>query len=471
MHSHRLLRSILSGLNDIEEWRLGNAALAAAKGYPREFPAELIDDWGIVFLDVVIEAGSGDIVCHEVNGPNGVGTDALTGDSRFRAENEARQTLQRIRDYGYLDANGRLTQPVAALHAHQHWRFFRTGGEFFPRVDHYAACLDSVLPGNDVALRGASQPIGDEDIAVVFGDVATVAAALSVDPRTRRFMYGGRPVVFIGNPNLLAELVRVERLTRDGRRYPDADLRVLHAGRLTEAIHDKGLQQLLLKRTGIRPLDYFEAPTREAALRQTQAMLKRGAVVLKPNAGSGGAGIRVAVRGMSDTEIEALIASVIEDCRAKYGENVERMLFPLRGFEFVRSTGYPMADGGHVWDLRIGVLFEPGRAQVFPVSIRIAPDPFDEQSFHLARDQWVSNVGGRQVTLLKSGMDDEALAAVGMTPEKLELAMRASLTWTLKAWDAAMRDGGAKGSVYEDDCESSDPSFYPVEKFAAGGRS
>jgi hypothetical protein len=147
------------------------------------------------------------------------------------------------------------------------------------------------------------------------------------------------------------------------------------------------------------------------------------------------------------------------------------MLFPLRGFEFVRSTGYPMADGGHVWDLRIGVLFEPGRAQVFPVSIRIAPDPFDEQSFHLARDQWVSNVGGRQVTLLKSGMDDEALAAVGMTPEKLELAMRASLTWTLKAWDAAMRDGGAKGSVYEDDCESSYPSFYPVEKFAAGGRS
>src|SRR5512134_2930031 len=102
-------------------------------------------------------------------------------------------------------------------------------------------------------------------------------------------------------------------------------------------------------------------------------MLTRGAVVVKPNAGSGGAGIRVAVPGMGDAEIQSLIASVIEDCRAKYGEHVERMVFPLRGFEFVRSTGYPMADGGHVWDLRIGVLFEPGRAQVFPVSIRIAP--------------------------------------------------------------------------------------------------
>ena len=64
---------------------------------------------------------------------------------------------------------------------------------------------------------------------------------------------------------------------------------------------------------------------------------------------------------------------MIEDCRAKYGEHVERMVFPLRGFEFVRSTYYPMADGGHVCDLRIGVLFEPGRAQVFPVSLRIAP--------------------------------------------------------------------------------------------------
>ena len=74
------------------------------------------------------------------------------------------------------------------------------------------------------------------------------------------------------------------------------------------------------------------------------------------------------------------------------------------------------------------------------------------------------------MTLLKSGMDDEVLNTVGMTPEKLDRAMQASVTWTLKAWDAAIRDGGSKGSVYEDDCESSDPSFYPVEKFAAGGR-
>jgi len=315
MHSHKLLRSVLSSLNDIEEWRLGNAALAAAKGYPRQCPAEPIDDWGLVFLDVVIEAGSGELVCHEVNGPNGVGTDALIGDSRFRAENEARQTAHRARERGYLGTNGRLKRPITALHAHVHSRFFRTGGEFFPRVDHYASCVESVLPGNNVALCGASEPLGGEDIAVVFGDVAAVGAGLSVDPQTGSFVYRGRPVVFIGNPNLLPELVRIGRLERDGRRYLGADLRVLYGGRLTETIHDKGLQQLLLKRTGIRPLEYFEAPTREAALRQTRSMLERSAVVLKPNAASGGTGVRVAVRGMSDLEIETLIGSVIEDCR------------------------------------------------------------------------------------------------------------------------------------------------------------
>ena len=49
MQSHQYLRSILAGLNDIEEWRLGDAALARAKGYPREFPAVVLDDWGLLF--------------------------------------------------------------------------------------------------------------------------------------------------------------------------------------------------------------------------------------------------------------------------------------------------------------------------------------------------------------------------------------------------------------------------------------
>jgi len=261
--------------------------------------------------------------------------------------------------------------------------------------------------------------------------------------------------------------VRLGRLARSGNGYAGADLRTVHGWRLTKAVHDKGLQQALMRGTGLRPLRYFEAFSEEEALAGAKEMLRAGPVVLKPNAGSGGTGVHVVVPEMDDATISARIASVLSDCRDKYGANVESFVWPLRGFEFVRSTDYPMEDGGHVWDLRIAVLFEPGRAQLFPVSLRIAPQAFDPSTFHDARDQWISNVSGRSVTLLKSGMDDAALEAVGLTPEKLEAAFKGTLRWTLKAYDAAIRGGGAKGSVHEDACEAADPSFYPVEKFGA----
>ncbi len=167
---------------------------------------------------------------------------------------------------------------------------------------------------------------------------------------------------------------------------------------------------------------------------------------------------------MSDEAIAGRLDALLADCLAKYGENVEATIYPLGGFEFVRSTGYPMADGEHLWDLRFAVLFEPGRAQAFPVSLRFAPQPFDPATFHLDRGQWISNVSGRRETLLKSGMDDDVLQKVGMTDERMKEAMQACVRWTAKAWDHSVRDGGA---VYEDACEERDESFYPVEKFMA----
>jgi hypothetical protein len=452
---HDITRIVFSSLNDIEEWKLGNPALAAAKGFPRTYPAPLIDDWGIVFADFAIDAASGALVCHEVNGPNGVGSDALTGDSLARAENESRQAMRRAKDFGFLDG-GQLKTPVATIHAHQHWKFFRTGGEFYPRVAQFADAIGRALPETRVAVRGAGEALFEEDIAVVVGDVPSVAAHLSVDPATGLFEYRGRPCIFIGNPNLLTELTRI------GRDVSNADARAFHAWRLVSAINDKALQQKLLRGTGIRPLRHFEARSRDDAFTKTKEALRHGPVVLKPNGGSGGAGVHAVVPAMNDAEIRARIDRVIADCVAKYGENAQTTAFPIRGFEFVRSTAYAMADGGHLWDLRIAVLFEPGHAQAFPVSLRLAPEPFDAHRFHLDRDQWISNVSGRQVTFLKSGMDDVVLAAVGMTGEKLEQAMAASLAWTAKAWDLAIR-----GSTYEDECEEAAPGFYAVEKFRA----
>jgi hypothetical protein len=465
-HSHRLMRTLASRHNDIEEWRLGDPALAAAKGYPREFRAEIIDDWGIVFLDLAIDAGSGELTCHEVNGPNAVGSDALTGDSSARARNEAMQAARRAHDLGLLHADGKLRRHVVTVHAHQHWAFFRTGGEFFPRVAQFAEGLEEFLPGNAVAVREAGEPFGAEQITVVFGEVPRVASGLSINQQDR-FEFSGKPVIFAGNPNLLPELVRLGKVHAHYSAELGPAMRVLPAWRLTPIIHDKALQQRLLRGTGIRPQRHFEATSTADAMSKTREALRHHAVVLKPNGTSGGAGVHIVVPGMSDEKIRERIEKLLSDCRIKYGDNVEHMIFPLRGFEFIPSTAYPMAAGGHLWDLRIAVQFEPGKASAYPVSIRFAPKPFDPATFHDDRDQWISNVSGRQSTHLKSGMDDEVLNAVGLTPERMDLALKASVTWTLKAWDHSVRNGGYKDTVYEDEAERENPSFYPRMKFTA----
>jgi hypothetical protein len=465
--AHHLVRLALAGLGDIEEWRLGDPSRAKALGYPRQSAAEILDGYGTVFVDVVLDAATGAPVCHEVNGPNAVGSDALTGESSLRASLEAAQATRTAEELGLIDRDGAVIRPFVTAHAHQHWSAFRTGGEFYPRVDEFAGRLADGLGTATVARRAASHDLGSEDVSVVMGDVPSVAAGLTTDATTGRFEYHNRPVVFLGNPNLIPELVRTGTLERpDGRSLP-APLRVFHAWRLVHIVHDKARQQRLLRGTGIRPLAHFEACSRDEAIDcATRFVDQYGPVVLKPNAASGGAGIHVVVPGMAMDEIAARVDAVVREYVAKYGPDSERTVFPIRGFEFVQSTGYPLEGRRHLWDLRFCVLFEPGRAYTFPVSMRLAPAPFDPKTFHLDRDQWISNVSGRQVTLLKSGMDDDALAAVGFTDELLDDVMTSCVHWTMNAWDASVRDGGSGSSVYEDDCELEDPSFYPRDRFS-----
>lgn len=461
---HELLRIALAGNGDIEEWRLGDADRARAKGYPRPFAAPVLDDAGTVFVDVTLDHETRAPVCHEVNGPNGVGSDALTGESSLRAAIEARQAGRRVRELGLLDEDGATREPVVTVHAHQHWPVFRTGGEFYPRVDRFRDLLRDELPGNQVRMRGAGEHLGDESVAVVVGDVPAVAAGMTVDAASG-FRHKGRPVIFAGNPNLLPELERTGRLAPRKQTTADAALRSFHAWRLVRLFHDKARQQALLLGTGIRPLQHFEARTRDEVVDRATRMLDDGPCVLKPSAASGGVGVYALVPGMTRDEIVARVDAVVADYVAKYGPNAEAVVYPIDGFEFARSTGYPMDDGAHLWDLRIAVLFEPGCAWAFPVSMRLAPLPFDPKSYWLDRDQWVSNVSGRQSTLLKSGMDDDALAAVGFDDDVLDRVITASVKWTTNAWDASARNGGDGGAVYEDDCERADSTFYPSGKF------
>jgi nitroreductase len=67
-------------------------------------------------------------------------------------------------------------------------------------------------------------------------------------------------------------------------------------------------------------------------------------------------------------------------------------------------------------------------------------------------------------------MDDAALAAVGMTPEKLEEVFSACVAWTVTAWAQSKRDAAASDIAYEDACERADPNFYPRHKFFASGK-
>jgi hypothetical protein len=463
---HQLTRIVFGGLDHIDEWRLGSPLLAAHKRYPRKFVADVLDDFGMVFIDVVLEHSTGRLVCHEVNGPNGVGSDALTGESSLRADNEARQAARRAAEMG-IASGTRMKDGLVTIHAHQHWKAFRTGCEFYPRVADFADCLGRHLPEAEISLRGAMESLGHERVSVVAGDVPSIAKKLAVNARHRRLEYEGRPVVFVGNPNVLPELVRIGKLSGGPRMSELVDLRVFHAWRLLRAIHDKALQQKLLEGTGIDPLHCFEAYQLDEAIARTRESLERGPMVLKPNGTSGGTGVHVVVPHMTDDDIQGRLQAVIADCVAKYGPNTESTVLPWRGFEFVRSTGYPLVGGMHLWDLRIAVLFEPGEAQVFPVSMRVTPKPFDPQTFHLDRDQWVSNVSGRTGSLLLSGMDDAALASVGWIGDKLEQCFEAAVNWTAKAWDASVRDGGCGGFVHEDYCEREDQHFYPRRSAAA----
>ncbi|MEM9301768.1 MAG: hypothetical protein AAGE01_06640 [Pseudomonadota bacterium] len=465
--STELLRMVLAQFGDIEEWRLGDPELAAQLGYPRSFSAPIISDYATLFIDYTLDARDGKPVCHEVNGANAVGSDALTGDSSRRAKLEAQQAVNRSREFGLLGQDLRPSRGIVTIHAHQHWRWFRTGGEFYPRVDAFAEALRNHWPGHAIVPRSAGDALGDETVSVMVGDVPAIGERLAFDEQTRQLTVDGRTVVFVGNPNVLTELVRLGKIDGEALAPDHPAVRVLHGARLFTAVQDKVLQQVFFRDTAVRRLRTLTLPDRSNAVRVLRRALAVGPLVVKPNGTSGGAGVHVVTPAMADAEIETVLDRLVDDCLAKYGEGFEDVLFPLRAFEFVASTGFERAGGGHLWDLRVGLELQPGRIDAYPVSMRLTPAPFDPKTFHKDRAQWVSNVSGRTERLLYSGMDQAALDAVGLTAARMEDLFAASVTWAMRAWDAAGRGSGA---VYEDRCELENPDFYPQQAFDTGAR-
>ena len=240
----RLARIIVSGIRDIEEWRLGDPALAEAKRYPREYPAELLDDFGMLFIDLTIDARDGSLVCHEVNGPNAVGSDALTGDSTHRADNEARQALRRAKEIRLSQARRIVRQAsrdrscapaLAVLSAPAVSSFRASPGLATFLQNCFREMRSAPIPRPMLWAMRMSRSL--------MGDVPAVCANIEVNPENGMFEYRGRPIVFMGNPNLIPELERIGRVSHLCRTSGEVNLRPMHAWRLCGLVHDKARQQ------------------------------------------------------------------------------------------------------------------------------------------------------------------------------------------------------------------------------------
>lgn len=221
---------------------------------------------------------------------------------------------------------------------------------------------------------------GTDVCNIVVGDLPTLASELEVDRATLRFK--GHTVTFATNPNLLPALARAG--------HQDVDLGVFHEGQHARTVHDKGLQQDLCEGTPFTTLRHGAASSVEDAVRLVRELHDLGqAAVVKPNATSGGVGIRVVPVG--DDPVAA-VAAVVDETVARYGNGAATTALPLRIFEFATAHPLPHVDGAHLWDLRIEVLGRPGLITARPVMVRLCPAAFTGA---LSHDAVVSNLTGR----------------------------------------------------------------------------
>lgn len=251
--------------------------------------------------------------------------------------------------------------------------------------------------------------------------------------------YRDLPVVSVGNVNLLAELVRKGIIERHGAHY-DVDYDVFHDGRLAALIHDKGAQQLLAQGTGFVPIRHLDAMTVDEVVAGIQSLLRDGVpAVIKPNATSGGAGIDFFSPGATDAEIRKTLDHQVETVIAKYGPEAQKSLWPIRVFEFAESTGYPVGDQRHLWDMRIACIMRPGEVEMTVCGLRLCPDPFAPGIYD--RATCCSNTTGRvpstarfRAPLAEAGQPTDLIRAAGVDDMAFEQILNACAAWCEAAW-------------------------------------
>jgi hypothetical protein len=405
--------------------------LRSPEARSHHFPAKT-DAYSIALLDVTIDV-SGALRLIEANGSNGASTSLSAGGDNNRAAHMC-ATLEARHPHG---------EKAVALLGHQ--AGFLLIPEFFRRAE----CFHEKVSGvRRSALRAPEEPLGDEDLTVVAGELGAIASHCAA--QQGRLFYRGRPVVFGTNTNLVPELARQSRI-----HYHEGDTDLMtdffHEGKLVPLIHDKYAQQRVAAGTGIVPLLCTEVYSRDACLSEVHRLRSSGTTLfLKMNGGSGGAGIEILPGRLTESKVKERWDALITSATQKYGPAIDKTIYPVRIFEFARSTDYLVAGKPHLWDLRVQCLISPGSVDVAPVLIRLCPEPFDERVF--SRDSVVSNLTGREPSLryVRSPWraadcgTGSVLEQCGFTPEIYDRLLRACVAWCEHALSS---DGHGKTST------------------------
>jgi|GEM_PF-2476671 len=398
-------------------------------GRPKErsrfYRAKNIDGHAICSIDLALDIhGNWRVI--EVNGSNG-GLSSLGdphGDQR-RAEHQleaASQRLAKVDRGAVLIAYSADSIILSEIMARAHL--------IHDQIGRTAACE-----------IGNAALDADTPFVVVVDTVERIAEQVTL--RDGALFYRDRPVVSVGNTNLLPALVRSGVLKRDGNGYDLADLSVFHDGPLAPIVHDKGAQQEIAKGTGLDPVQWQNCWTAGDVVRAVRSFGDRGlASVIKPNATSGGTGIEFFGPDSDEAAIRGTLSRLLKAVRAKYGDGAAKSLWPIRVFEFVQSTGYPVAGAGHLWDLRVTCLISPGGVEMTLAGLRICPEPFRQGAY--TRATTCSNTTGRAPSLdrlfsplVDAGAPTAMLAAAGVDASRFEQVLDGCASWCEAAWQVA----------------------------------
>lgn len=419
-------------------------------GRPKErsrfYRAKNIDGHAICSIDLALDIhGNWRVI--EVNGSNG-GLSSLGdphGDQR-RAEHQLEAASQRLAkaDRGavliaYSADSIILSEIMARAHL------------IHDQIGRTAACE-----------IGNAALDADTPFVVVVDTVEQIAEQVTL--RDGALFYRDRPVVSVGNTNLLPALVRSGVLKRDGNDYDLADMSVFHDGPLAPIVHDKGAQQDIAKGTGLDPVQWQNCWTAGDVVRAVRSFGDRGlASVIKPNATSGGTGIEFFGPDSDETAIRGTLSRLLKAVRAKYGVGVAKSLWPIRMFEFVESTRYPFGGAGHLWDLRVTCLVSPGEVEMTLSGIRVCPEPFTPGRY--TRATTCSNTTGRVPSLDRlfspladAGAPTAVLAAAGIDAESFQHLLDGCAAWCEAAWQFAADQGVGSPSRH---AQSNSAKFEP----------